>query len=379
MVRGDMLQGKTAGAVPSSAPVAAGANAHWAGPNANGAPRNANGAGSNSHRADKNAHRPGRNANGADENVPGAADPAWTRVLAIALILAVVVAAGVSLAVSRSRPGAGPGAPGEATASKAVSPGGIGPAAVARAAAAAWAEAQVSRSAVVACDPPMCFALQGRGFPAANLMQLNSAAAYPLGATVIIATAAVRNQFGSRLDTVYAPVVIASFGRGQARVDIRAYAAGSAPAYRAALAADFAARQAAGRRLLGSAHIAAPAAARRDLAAGAVDSRLLITLATLAARQDVRIVAFGSADPHGDAQLPLRSAELAMPRSARPGGTAASAAYLQSVLTFLRTQLPPALAARTRLVHAGGATILQVGFAAPTPLGLLETHFGYWK
>ena len=372
MVRGDMLQGKAAGAVPSSAPVAGGANAHGAAPSANGT-------GPNSHRADKNAHRAGRNANGADENIPGAADPAWTRVLAIALILAVVVAAGVSLAVTRSRPGAGPGARGEATASRAVSPGGIGSAAVARAAATAWVEAQVSRSAVVACDPPMCFALQARGFLAANLMPLSSAAAYPLGATVIIATAAVRNQFGSRLATVYAPVVIASFGRGQARVDIRAYAAGSAPGYRAALAADFAARRAAGRRLLGSAQIAAPAAARRDLAAGIVDSRLLITLATLAARQDVRIVAFGSADPHGNAQMPLRSAELAMPRGARSGGSAASAAYLQSVLAFLRTQLPPALAARTLLVHAGGATVLQIGFAAPTPLGLLETHFGYWK
>jgi hypothetical protein len=366
--------------------VAAGADSHGPGPNANGAApsangalRNANGAGPSSHRAGKNARRAGQNADGADENMPGAADPAWTRVLAIALILAVVVAAGISLAVTRTRPGAGPGARGEATASRAVSPGGIGSAAVARAAAAAWVGAQVSRSAVVACDPPMCLALQGRGFPAASLMQLSSAAAYPLGATVIIATAAVRNQFGARLAAVYAPVVIASFGRGQARVDVRAYAAGSAESYRAALAADFAARQAAGQRLLGSAHIAAAAAARRDLAAGAVDSRLLITLATLAARQDVRIVTFGSADPHGDAQLPLRSAELAMPRGARSGGTAASAAYLQSVLAFLRAQLPPELAARIRLVRAGGAAVLQIGFAAPTPLGLLETHYGYWK
>ena len=178
------------------------------------------------------------------------------------LILAVVVAAGVSLAVVRSAPGAGPGARGEA--SRAVSPGGIGSAAVARAAAVAWVEEQVSRSAVVSCDPAMCLALRTGGFPATSLMPLGPAAASPLGSSVVVVTAALRNQFGPRLVTVYAPVVIASFGGGPARVDIRAYAAGSAAAYRTALAADLAARQAAGRRLLGSAHITASAAARRD-------------------------------------------------------------------------------------------------------------------
>ena len=140
----------------------------------------------------------------------------------------------------------------------------------------------------MSCDPVMCLALRDGGFPASSLMPLGSAAADPLGSSVIVETAALRNQFGPRLASVYAPVVIASFGSGAARVDVRAYAAGSASDYRAALAADAAARRAAGRRLLGSPHIAAAAAARRELAAGRVDSRLLITLATLAAGQDVR-------------------------------------------------------------------------------------------
>ena len=50
----------------------------------------------------------------------------------------------------------------------------------------------------------------------------------PLGSAVIVATAAVRSLFGSRLTTVYAPTVIASFGSGSARIDVRAYAAGGA-------------------------------------------------------------------------------------------------------------------------------------------------------
>ena len=326
-----------------------------------------------------NAHGSGGNAHAGSENAPGAADPAWTKALAVVLILAVVVAAGVSLAVVRSVPGAGPGARGEPAASRAVSPGGIGSAAVARAAAVAWVEEQVSRSAVVSCDPAMCLALRTGGFPATSLMPLGPAAASPLGSSVVVVTAALRNQFGPRLVTVYAPVVIASFGGGPARVDIRAYAAGSAAAYRTALAADLAARQAAGRRLLGGAHITASAAARRDLAAGTVDSRLLITLSALAARHDVRVVAFGGADPHGDPRLPVRSAELAMPRGAEAAGATARAAYLQSVLAFLHAQRLPVLVARTRLARAAGTAVLQIGFAAPAPLGLLQMHLGYWK
>lgn len=219
----------------------------------------------------------------------------------------------------------------------------------------------------MSCDPAMCLALRDGGFPASGLMPLGSAAADPLGSSVIAETAALRSQFGPRLASVYAPVVIASFGSGAARVDIRAYAAGSAADYRAALAADAAARRAAGQRLLGNPHFAAVAAARRELAAGRVDSRLLITLAALAARHGVLVESFGSADPHGDPLMPVRSADLAVPQAGPARG-----AYLQSVLAVLRAQRSPATAARTRLAGAGAAAVLQIGFAAPTPIGLLD-------
>jgi hypothetical protein len=285
--------------------------------------------------------------------------------LALALVV-VVVTAGGSLAVLLSRPAAAPHHKGAVTANQAVSPGGIGSSGAARSAAAAWVGKQVSHAAVVACDPAMCFALQAGGFAPPNLLALTSATAYPLGSTVIVATAAVRNLLGRRLVSVYAPVVIASFGSGAARVDVRAYAADSAASYRAALAADFAARRVAGQQLLRNPHLAVSPVARRDLAAGHVDSRLLITLAALAAGHDLRIVAFADADPGGDPLLPARSAELAV-----PGRAGARGAYLQSVLAFLQARHAPLLTARTRVTGAGAAGVLQISFPAPTPLGLL--------
>jgi len=239
-------------------------------------------------------------------------------------------------------------------------------AATARAAAAAWVGQQVSRAAIVACDPAMCAALQANGLPSSNLLALSSAAADPLGSTVIVATPALQSQFGSRLATVYAPVVIASFGSGTSRVDIRVTGPDGAAAYRATLAADLTARRATGKVLLGNSRITVSAAARRDLAAGSVDSRLLITLATLAAGQYVRIAAFGDAAPGAGLDMPLRSAELTIPPLARNPG-----AYLRSVLVFLRAQNAPFRAASTRVTRVGGKAVLQIAFSAPSPLGLL--------
>jgi hypothetical protein len=292
------------------------------------------------------------------------------------VILAVIVFAGGAATVLLSRsPGRAPGHRGAAVSSAvspgavspgAVSPGGVGPAAVARAAAARWVEQQVSRAAIVGCDPAMCAALQAGGFPSADLLPLTPAAASPLGSTVIVATSALRSLFGPRLAGVYAPVVLASFGSGAALVDVRAYAAGSVPGYRAALAADLAARRTAGRQLLANSRIAATAAVRRDLADGRVDSRLLITFSALAAAHYLRIVAVAGPAPGANAEMPLRAAELAIPRGAPHPG-----AYLDSVLAFLRAQRTPFLASGLHVTGAGAGAILRIEFSAPTPLGLL--------
>ena len=69
---------------------------------------------------------------------------------------------------------------------------------------------------------------------------------------------------GGELASRYAPALIASFGSGGNRVEVRAVEPGGALAYRAALRADLAARKAAGSQLLRNSHIrfAGPGAAQ---------------------------------------------------------------------------------------------------------------------
>ncbi len=86
----------------------------------------------------------------------------------------------------------------------------------ARTTAARWIAGQVSPSAIVACDPAMCAALQASGVAAGRLLVLGTSASDPLGSDLVVATPALRSQFGARLASVYAPVVIASFGSGAA-------------------------------------------------------------------------------------------------------------------------------------------------------------------
>jgi hypothetical protein len=233
-----------------------------------------------------------------------------------------------------------------------------------RAQAATWIDQQVASSAIVACDPAMCAALQQDGLPAARLLVLGTAAADPLGSDVVVATPALRDEFGARLASVYAPAVIASFGSGAAQIDVRAIAPFGAAAYESALAADRRARIAAGRLLLGNSHIAVSSSARAALRSGDVDSRLLITLAALAAQQQLRILGFSDPSP-GAASAPLRGAELA---PARAG--AQVEADLQSMLSFLDAQQAPFLPLRASLNRN---TDLSFEYAAPSPLGELGT------
>jgi hypothetical protein len=228
--------------------------------------------------------------------------------------------------------------------------------------AAAWIARQVSAGAILACDPAMCAALVQQGIPAANLLVLGPESADPLGSAVVLATVAVRNMFGSRLATVYAPQTLASFGIGQARIDVRAVAPDGAAAYRGALAADLRSRRAAGAQLLANPRIILPPAARHDLAAGEVDSRLLIMLAAMALSGPVHVLAFGDRGPGASMGTPLRSAEIL-----------ATGASAQAMLGFVRAQRPPYLPAQAGLsLGQGGETVLTIAFTAPSPLGLLQ-------
>ena len=227
--------------------------------------------------------------------------------------------------------------------------------------AAAWVAGQVSGGADLACDPAMCAALAQRGVPAGNLLVLGPGAGDPLGSAVVVQTAAVRSIFGARLASVYAPEVLASFGAGAARIDVRIVAPDGTAAYRRALAADIRARRAAGAQLLRAPRITVTPSARSALAAGQVDARLLITLAALAASEPVRIDGFGGRGPGESPGLALRTAEITAP-----------AATARRMLAFVRAQRSPYLAIRADLTPGPDGYVLTVEFGAPAPLGMLR-------
>jgi hypothetical protein len=233
--------------------------------------------------------------------------------------------------------------------------------------AAAWVSQQVSRAAIVACDPAMCAALEALGTPAATLLVLQSSADSPLGAQVVVSTPAVRNLFGDRLDAVYAPSVMASFGSGPGRVDVQIIAPHGAAAYLTALRQDVATRQAAGAQLLANNRIAVAAQARPQLEAGEIDSRLLILLPALAAVHPIQILMFGDAGPGASPGIPWCSADLS--GSGRAAGMA-EASYVSWLTAFVQAQLLPFAGSITTL-RQDDQVIVRIEFARPSPLGLL--------
>ena len=249
-------------------------------------------------------------------------------------------------AAAGSSPGGNAGAPGTSSLS------------AARSQAAAWIAAQVSGNAILACYPDMCAALQAQGVAAGRLMPLQDSAASPLGASVMVTSPSVRSQLVDQ----YAPALIASFGSGDARIEVRAAEAGGAAAYQAALRADLAARRSAGSQLLRNGRIQFSAGDAARLRAGEVDSRLLATLAALASQYTFRVTAFGDASP--GAQVPFR--EVTITSTGRN-----AAADLAAAQAIARAQAPPYLPAYATVQSAGGQPVLSIEFAAPSPLGLL--------
>jgi hypothetical protein len=283
-------------------------------------------------------------------------------------VIIVFAAGGLTFALAQRQPAPVP-RPARSSVPPELSPGAVAAAAANRQAAATWVAAQVSHSVVVSCDPVMCAALQADGFPAGDLLPVGAAANDPLGSAVVVSTTALRNQFGRRLPDVYAPVVLATFGAGGARVDIRVEAPDGGQAYLLTQRADQLARQASGQQLLANKNLRVSAAAGEEIAAGSLDTRLLITLATLAAQvHRVSVIAVGDSGPGASAGVPLRMLELST--LVAPGHPGQNASYLKAVLAFLKAQRPPFLASVSTL-HQGGDTIVQVEFAAPSPLGLL--------
>ena len=210
--------------------------------------------------------------------------------------------------------------------------------------------------------------LEAHGIPAGRLLPLGGSNSAPLGSDLIVSTAAVRSEFGARLSSVYAPVVLASFGTGSARTAIRVVAADGGAAYMRSLRADMAERATAGRQLLQNPRLHASGPARRVLAAGRVDSRLLTAFAALAIMYRVQVVDFAAPAPGASASVPLRVADIA------PGGqgTRHRPNTVASLARFLRNQWAPFRPLSITIVRlASGRPGLGVEYGAPSPLGLL--------
>jgi hypothetical protein len=281
-----------------------------------------------------------------------------------AIVLAAILFCGGALTatlVHRTTAGNGPAARDQSAAA-------IASAAAARTAAATWVARQVDPAAIVACDPQMCAVLQDNGIPAGRLLLLGAGNAAPLGSNVIVSTAAVREEFGSRLTSVYAPVALAAFGSGSARVTIRVVAPDGSAAYRRSLQADASARRSGGAQLLRNPNVRESPVGRRELAAGQVDARLLSVIAALAAQYQFDIIGFGAPAAGADPAVPLRSFDV----SVVPAVSGRAAATLNAAKRFLLAQQSPFRPADVTTVQlVGGQAALHVEFMAPSPLGLL--------
>jgi serine/threonine protein kinase len=229
-----------------------------------------------------------------------------------------------------------------------------------------WILQQVSRAAVVSCDTQVCGDLVSAGFPSANVLTLGPGSNDPLGSTLVVATAPIRAQLGTRLASVYAPAVIASFGSKTAKIDIRLVYPGGAATYNADERRALSDRKTAGAELLANSHIKASATARAQLLGGDVDPRLPQLLAIMAGRHPVRIVDFVDQSPGGGPASLLRSVDLATVDSAAHMTRSAYLGWMQTFIDAQRAQYHPSVG---QVTLNTGQTVLRIGFGAPSPLG----------
>jgi Protein kinase domain len=288
----------------------------------------------------------------------------WRRRRAAAALVAILLVAGAGGLAFMLR---SHGAPSEGSAG---THAGSGPGhqteAEVRSQAEAWVKRQVSPAIMVSCDSQVCADLQKKGLPSGNLWTLGPQSIDPLNSVLVVATADIRAQFGARLSSVYAPIVIASFGSGNARIDIRWVYPGGAAKYRAVERAALPARKATGALLLANGRISLSAAARAQLLSGDVDPRLPLLVATMAHNHPMRIVDFADQSPGGGPASLRRSVDLA---TADGAAHLTRAAYVRWMRKFFHAQRAPYHPAWIQPVTLGtDQTVLRVGFAAPSPL-----------
>lgn len=214
----------------------------------------------------------------------------------------------------------------------------------------------------------MCQEIQTAGFPAINLLALSPSSTFPRNSEILVSTAAVRGFFGAREISTDAPVVIASFGAGSTRVEIRIVATHGPAAYRAALRKKAEETRIGAAELLLDDQVMVSGEARSQMIGGQVDARILIVVMRLAEHHPVFIEAFGNPGPNADPEIPLRYADIAVagpgiPRNAIWDSSAMASALRSEKPPYHPTQISAAFQEHHQL-------ITRIEFPAPSPLNL---------
>jgi hypothetical protein len=212
--------------------------------------------------------------------------------------------------------------------------------------------------------PATCAAIVAAGYASGGQVVLQAGAGLPEApGALVVATPAVRAQYGAELDGA-APEVIARFGTSAQAVQVRVVIAGGQAAYSQAATSAIAARAKTGRALIANRKVHVHPIARKDLAAGLVDPRLLTLLRRLAAHYPVDINWFGDAGPLADSSVPFRLAEI-INLSRKHGPHQAS--ELAAVEKWLQHQPSGYRAALTVVPQPAGKYGLKIEFPAPSP------------
>jgi hypothetical protein len=284
----------------------------------------------------------------------------WRRRRAAVLLAAIVLVAGAGVvAFNLPRHGASSDRPASNSQSQE-----LAAETVARTQAIDWILHQVSPATIVSCDQQVCADLASAGFPSASLLTLVPGSNDVLGSALVVDTAAVQAQFGGRLESVYAPAVIASFGSGSARIDIRWVFSDGTATYSHYERQALSARKVAGAQLVANSQLKVSATARAQLLSGDIDPRLEQLLAEMADIHPVRIVDFVNQSPGGGPASLLRSVDLAAVDGAAHMTRAAYLGWMQEFLDSQRAQYRPAW---PQQVTPGAGQAVLIGYAAPTP------------
>ena len=235
-------------------------------------------------------------------------------------------------------------------------------------AAASWITQEVAAGTAVACDARMCSVLTTAGFPAAQEVPVGVTSQSLSNAQLVVLTPQLRRYFRSvnpGLGRDVAPPALASFGG----ISVHPIDPNGAAAYENDLGQDVRARVQTGEQLIHGGRLTAAPSAETALAAGQVDSRILLALQALSDHEPIHVLAFSDSGPGASSGIPYRVVDLAITDPA-VGMTA------QQYLGTLRQTLIahanfPAYTKVGPTTMPDGQRAVQIEYAVPGSLGLL--------